>query len=177
MKNRYEIRGDITAIFIQHKGTEYETLISTSNLELAKKFPNTWYGCWCNSRKSIYVSGHLPRESGKQKNVLMHRWILNQNDKKIEVDHFDNDTLNNTDDNLRVVTKEQNLQNRTIQVNNTSGYRGVCFHKKTGKWQANSRIDGKLAYLGLFNTKEEAAQVVVESRRKHMPFSKEGAAV
>ncbi|OMC99175.1 hypothetical protein BJP49_29915 [Paenibacillus odorifer] len=103
--------------------------------------------------------------------------MLRIDDPKIEVDHFDNNPLNNTDGNLRPCTREQNLQNRTIQCNNSSGFRGVCFHKKTKKWQANLRIDGKQAYLGIYDSKEAAAEVVAEARKKHMPFSKEASGV
>jgi hypothetical protein len=173
LKNAYEIRGDVTAIFVKHKGKIYETFISTHRLRRAKEFPNTWYASWCPSRKAFYVVGHLPRNRGKMKNTSLHRWILGITDKTKEVDHYDLTPLNNTDENLREVTRAQNLQNRSIQSNNKSGYRGVCLHKKTGKWQANSRINGKIVYLGIYETKEEAARVVLESRMKHMPFSKE----
>lgn len=173
MKNAYEVRGDVTAIFVKCKGQIYEALISTHRLQKAKEFPNTWFASWCHSRKAFYVSGHLPRNGGKSKNTTLHRWILDVSDTSEEVDHFDLNPLNNTDSNLRVVTRAQNLQNRSIQSNNTSGFRGVCYHKRKGKWQANSRINGKFVYLGIFNTKEEAAAAVIESRRKHMPYSKE----
>ncbi|WP_078410266.1 HNH endonuclease [Priestia abyssalis] len=177
MKNEYEIRGDVTAIFVRNKGVTHEALISTHRLQKAKEFPNTWYASWCPLRKAFYVAGHLPRNGGEMKNTSLHRWILGVKDKSIEVDHYDLDPLNNTDENLREVTKAQNLQNRSLQSNNTSGYRGVCFHKKLKKWQANLRINGKYTYLGVYETKEEAAEVVKEARKKYMPFSKEAMGV
>ncbi|MGE7607605.1 hypothetical protein ACQKML_13440 [Peribacillus frigoritolerans] len=177
MKNHFEIRGKTTAIFVKNKGEVYETLISTDKLEKAKEFPNTWYASWCPSRKAFYVTGHPPRNGGKLTSVLLHRWILEISDKSLEVDHYNLNPLINTDDNLRVVTRAQNLQNRSVQSNNKSGYRGVCFHKKLKKWQANSRINGKFIYLGVYGTKKEAAAAVRESRKKHMPFSKEGSGV
>jgi hypothetical protein len=173
MKNRYEVRGTVTAIFVKHKGTTYEALISTKRLEKVLSFPNTWHASWCPFRRMFYVSGHPPRNGGKMTNIMLHRWILGVKDQALQVDHYDLNPLNNTDENLRVVTQAQNLQNRSVQANNTSGYRGVCLHKKTGKWQATCRINGKQVYLGLFATKEEAARAVRMARKKHMPFSKE----
>lgn len=41
---------------------------------------------------------------------------------------------------------------------NTSGYRGVSQIKRNGKWQASYRYEGKLLYLGTFDTSEEAAR-------------------
>lgn len=177
MKNKYEVREEVTAIFVKSKGKVLETLISTSKLTKAKEFPNTWYASWCPSRKKYYVVGHLPRNGGPLKNTSLHRWILEVSDKLIEVDHFDLNPLNNMDCNLRMVTRSQNLQNRSIQSNNKSGYRGVCFHKHRKKWQANSRVRGRQVHLGLFDTKEEAAMAVESSRRENMPFSKEAAEV
>ncbi len=131
MKNSFEIRGEQTAIFLKRKGNVIlETIISTNKLEIAKSFPNTWYAAWCPSRKSYYVQGHLPRNKSAQKNTSLHRWIMNAKDPNIEVDHYDNDTLNNTNENLRLCTRPQNLQNRKLQSNNSSGFRGVCLHKK-----------------------------------------------
>jgi len=40
--------------------------------------------------------------------------------------------------------------------NNTSGVRGVSWHKSRGKWQAKIGVDGKLYHLGYFKTIEEA---------------------
>ena len=36
---------------------------------------------------------------------------------------------------------------------------GVCFHKRAGKFQAHCAVNGKLQYLGLFSTPEEAFAV------------------
>ena len=42
---------------------------------------------------------------------------------------------------------------------NTSGYRGVSYNKRDGKWYSQIIINGKLKYLGYFNTSKEAAIV------------------
>ncbi len=58
--------------------------------------------------------------------------------------------------NLRWASKETQMQNtRKIQINNTSGYRGV-FKYKT-KWKVQIHNEGKIHYLGVFTNKEEAA--------------------
>ena len=44
-----------------------------------------------------------------------------------------------------------------IQSNNTSGYRGVSFHKASGRYHARIQIDGKIKSVGYFGTAEEAA--------------------
>mmetsp|Transcript_6889 Transcript_6889/g.11457 ORF Transcript_6889/g.11457 Transcript_6889/m.11457 type:complete len:293 (+) Transcript_6889:67-945(+) len=43
-----------------------------------------------------------------------------------------------------------------------SKYRGVCWVRANQKWKAQITIDGKQAYLGLFDSEEEAARKVDE---------------
>lgn len=71
-------------------------------------------------------------------------------------DHIDGDRLNNTRENIRFVTPAQNMFNRGVGNNNTSGYNGVYFHNDTGKWAAEIKIDRKKKHLGLFDIKEDA---------------------
>jgi hypothetical protein len=42
---------------------------------------------------------------------------------------------------------------------NTTGYKGVSFHKRAKKYHAQIRTDGKLKHLGLFKTAEKASKV------------------
>ncbi len=72
------------------------------------------------------------------------------------VDHIDRDGLNDKWDNLREATFSQNRINSNIWKNNTSGMKGVSYHKVTGKWQAKITKDYKQIHLGLFKTPEEA---------------------
>ena len=61
-------------------------------------------------------------------------------------------------DNLQEITHITNQQKRKKQKNNTTGYRGVTYHKKSNKYQAALWIDGKYTYLGSFDTPEEASE-------------------
>jgi hypothetical protein len=73
-----------------------------------------------------------------------------------EVDHIDRNTLNNKRSNLRIATRQQQGFNRGLFKNNTTGYKGVSFHR--GKWQASIRVNGILEYLGRFTTPEKASE-------------------
>src|ERR1044071_2910394 len=50
------------------------------------------------------------------------------------IDHIDLDRANDKFNNLRDATYSQNGQNKRKQSNNTSGYKGVTYHKAAGKW-------------------------------------------
>ena len=81
----------------------------------------------------------------------------------VEVDHEDQNPLNNNAWNLRLdVDGGIQKVNTGIYRNNTSGVVGVYWYKKTRKWQAYVRIKPKLKHLGYFTCKIEAARVVNE---------------
>lgn len=68
---------------------------------------------------------------------------------------------------LRVVSTKQNLENRVkLPANNTSGYRGVYWHKQVGKWFAKVKHEGREYRQGWFDTPEEANKVAIELRNQ-----------
>jgi hypothetical protein len=75
------------------------------------------------------------------------------------IDHIDGNPLNNAFANLREATQEQNLHNLKKSIKNTSGYKGVHFHKSTNKWRAVVTVKNKPKHLGLYATPEEANNV------------------
>jgi len=54
--------------------------------------------------------------------------------------------------NLREATSSQNQQNRKLNKNNRSGFRGVFLDKNSGKWRAKIKLKNRQIYLGLFDT-------------------------
>lgn len=80
---------------------------------------------------------------------------------KTMVDHIDHNRNNNRADNLQWVNPSENARKRGIMGNNTSGVTGVYFNKPSSKWMAYIRDKGKMMYLGIYDTKEEAEFVRV----------------
>ena len=87
----------------------------------------------------------------------------------MEVDHKDRNSLNNNVDNLRLGDDVLQGQNKGIQSNNTSGVKGVCWHKGGSKWVAYIKVEKKEKYLGLFTTLKEAAEARNAGVRKYFP--------
>src|SRR5690606_24682332 len=68
---------------------------------------------------------------------------------------------------LRLVTNKQNLEHRTgLDARNKSGFRGVYFDKRWGKWAAGARHNGRLHSAGYHDTPEEAAEAARQLRLK-----------
>jgi hypothetical protein len=88
---------------------------------------------------------------------LLHR-LLVRAPQGLQVDHINRKTLDNRVENLRKATSSQNQANAGLSRNNTSGYRGVAWDKKSGKWRASFRVREKLRYLGLFANQEDAVR-------------------
>jgi hypothetical protein len=89
------------------------------------------------------------------------------------IDHIDGDTQNNRVENLRAADKSKNGMNRSKPRNNTSGVKGVTWHKAAKKWMASVVLEGKSIYLGLYTELEDAAHAAQEARKNyHGDFAK-----
>jgi len=75
----------------------------------------------------LYVHGSMPKE---------------------QLDHINRDRMDNRIDNLREVTAGQNRMNMGMKTTNTSGYTGVSWNKRTQRWEANIKANGKRIGLG-----------------------------
>ena len=111
---------------------------------------------------AITNTGHRLLGSG----YLAHRLIFKMVTGKepASIDHADGNPANNAWRNLRVATKTEQAWNSWLRVDNSSGYRGVNRHRN--KWTARISIDGRLQYLGLFSTPEEASTAYESVARK-----------
>lgn len=75
-----------------------------------------------------------------------------------EIDHKNRNASDNRIDNLRDVSGIENLRNKGTYSNNRSGYKGVTWHKATGKWMAQIKHNKKNLHLGLFVCPAEAGE-------------------
>jgi hypothetical protein len=73
-----------------------------------------------------------------------------------QIDHINGVRNDNRLCNLREATVAQNQQNQRASPRNASGYPGVSWHKRIGKWEAHITVDGRRHHLGLFDTAREA---------------------
>lgn len=110
-------------------------------------------GKWQASRgNGAWYATITKRVSGKKITILMHRVVMNSSLKE-RWDHRDRNSLNNCKSNLRVATSQQNNANSSLRKDNTSGLRGVTWHKASKRWMVG--VGG--VYSGLFENKKDAA--------------------
>lgn len=116
---------------------------------------------WCMDKRGRVYTHNLG------KNVYLGRYLLGITDPNIEVDHINGNKLDNRRCNLRPVTHQQNLQNCDLRKDNTSGEKGVSWHKNAKKWESYIKANGKRIHLGLFNSKEDAVRAYQEAAEKY----------
>ncbi|UIW12721.1 MAG: HNH endonuclease motif protein [Enterobacter phage ENC19] len=89
----------------------------------------------------------------KGKNYLRHRIVFYYVNGYLPlvVDHVDGVDAGDHIGNLQEATQQQNTMKKAKSKRNTSGIRGVCLHKPSGKWQSRIMIDGKYIQIGMFS--------------------------
>lgn len=79
-------------------------------------------------------------------------------------DHINGNRADNRWSNLREANAVQQRANAKLNANSTSGFRGVYFNKRRGKWRAHIQYE----HLGYFETKKAAAEAVsIEFDRRY----------
>lgn len=108
--------------------------------------------------RTVYARRDIVTATGKACTLYLHRIIAGATDSAVQVDHKNRNGLDCTRTNLRVCTCSQNQGNSVMQIDNTSGFKGVSWHKAAKGWVASIRISGRNTNLGIFHSKEAAAQ-------------------
>ena len=125
-----------------------------------------WYGVsFCKTNKGYLYCSILV--DGVKKGFLQHRlfhlarnpdWDIFDSSPNNCIDHKNHDKTDNTDENLRVVTNQQNQFNT-----NAKGY---YWNKQLSKWQACIGLNGKNIHLGIFEKEEDAAAAYLEAKER-----------
>jgi len=85
----------------------------------------------------------------------------------IEIDHEDQDSLNNIWTNIREVTSEENSKNAKLSKASTTGVTGVNWNSQAKKWVAVICSKGKHHYLGCFENIHYAVAARKEAELLH----------
>jgi len=129
------------------------------------------YGIWLAIKKRCYCENFAQYQNYGGRGIkvcrkwrnnpkIFYNWAITHGWKEgLTIDRINND-LGYRPSNCRFVTRIINNKNKGTYKNNTSGYKGVVFHKASNKYTAQPIIKGKRKYLGLFNTAEEAAEAI-----------------
>jgi hypothetical protein len=147
-----------------------KTLLPLVGLEDVLRYePDTGKFFWLIDRprktKAGAPAGHLNQAGYIEiryncKNYQAHRiaWYLytGKDPHPLAIDHINGIPSDNRITNLRPATPAQNAKNMRKREGTTSKYKGVSWHVKNGKWQAQIKVDNRNIYLGCHSNELDA---------------------
>ena len=113
-----------------------------------------------------HKSHGYPKTYLNGKKIYLSRFIMNAPSNMV-VDHINHDPLDNRKCNLRLCTQGDNMANRKVQKNNSSGVTGVTWHSRTNKWRAYINKNHKKIYLGYYNDFDKAVEARKQAEKKY----------
>ena len=108
----------------------------------------------------------------KKQRIAAHRlaWLLYYGEWPDGIlDHINRDKSDNRIANLRVATASENTHNVGLRKDNSSGYSGVNWHKRTNTWQVRIRIAGAHVFIGHFKNLKDAVEARIAHEKLHHP--------
>jgi hypothetical protein len=127
---------------------------------------------WLSKWKWYYDSflGYAKRYikiQGKTRSIYLHS-VINNTPKKLQTDHINRNKLDNRRCNLRSVTKNQNKFNTGLWRHNTSGYKGVSWHKSYKRWEVYIGVNNQKINLGYFFNLEDAYRCRLKNEKQYL---------
>lgn len=111
------------------------------------------------------TSGYIATKTNK-KYLQLHRFVMNAKLGQ-QVDHIHHNIKDCRKSELRIVTASQNMQNRGVNKNNSSGKTGVSFHKGTNKWISYIQVNKKHIHLGSFENINDAILAREQAEKRY----------
>ena len=150
MKNEYIEQKDYYLIKIQYKTEYIPVYIDKSDLEKVQLY--NWRAS--HKKNKIYI---VTGQSRNNSLMYLHNYIMNYTPiPQQEIDHIDGNSCNNRKINLRLVTRQSNIDNTKVRIDNKIGIRGVSQNKKNHLYKCDFSYHGKRFYFKDWKTCEEA---------------------
>lgn len=109
----------------------------------------------------IITINNCPHGAHRLAWLWVHGWLPK------ELDHVNQDRIDNRICNLREVSHRDNGRNRRLSRNNTSSISGVSWSSKEQKWRATIRVNYKHLNIGVFSSLDAAARARKSAERKY----------
>lgn len=150
---------------INYKDKGYEILLDDEDFNKQSQY--SWY-------LSKVDNCYYALRNENKRTILLHREILGLKSRKDGmVDHINHNGLDNRKENLRLCTPSQNMMNKRIGKNNTSGFKGVCLSKIKRNnmidyyWKARVQKEGKVVFNKYFKRKGDAVEAYNKAAKQY----------
>jgi hypothetical protein len=154
------------------KKIKHKTLTQERLKELLHYDPDTGFFTWKVDRGNNNVKGKMAGSKNFKSRIaigiddtlyLAHRLAFLYMEgyfPEYQIDHKDRNPRNNKWENLRHVSHQCNMRNKSVYKTNKSGVTGVCWNKRDKVWRSfiKSGANQKMKHLGNFKILKEAVQ-------------------
>lgn len=134
------------------------------------------YNTWSSMKQRCYYTRHQYYDRyGGRGIVVCDRWLesfenfyedMGKCPKGMTLDRINNDG-NYEPSNCKWSTQTEQSRNTGISSANKSGYKGVTYHKATGKWIAIIGINGKTKHLGVYEDIADAVKARSDAEKEY----------
>ena len=143
---------------------DFEIIVDDEDYQRVMDFAtNGWEVRYFTKSNNPYATTRKTID-GKRKQFYLHRLVMNAlNSNLPHVDHINRKTLDNRKENLRFVTRSQNMKNRASKKTSRCKYLGVSYclsHVGSDKYRVNIQsqdIAKKNIHLGYYSDAKAAA--------------------
>lgn len=147
-QNQYELRNGYGVMWSTN--TNEEIYFDIDDMELILQH------AWCINKRGY------PCATIDGQTITLHKFLG-----YYRPDHHNRNKLDNRKENLVLCTTEENRQNASISIRNTSGFIGVYFNKKDKRWQASITISKQRKNLGSFMNKDDAVIARLRAEKEY----------
>ena len=151
--NEFKVVGDVATIYTKRNNGDISGFFIIDKSDLDSVITRKWR-LW-----------HGRFYTGVQKPMPITDFLFPEKESCLVIDHINHDPSDNRRSNLRIVTQQQNICNKSIVGTNSSGVSGVWFDKARDKWSCEIKFNYKKIHLGRYNAFEDAcfARYVAEN--------------
>ena len=158
IKRKITIDGDVAYIPLT-KG--YTAIIDTCDLHIVEGM--NWQSFVTFKSDGTIRTVYAVLSNGGE---FMHRLIMSAS-YGVKVDHKDGNGLDCRRSNMRLADSSQNSRNMKTPSHNTSGHKGVYWHKPSSKWRSFINVNNKQISLGYFSKIEDAIAAYADASMKY----------
>ena len=150
MKNIYQEQEDCYLIQVQYKNEYILVYIDKDDYDKVKQY--NWRSS-CKKNKIYIVTG----QAREHTLMYLHNYIMNYTPiPQQEIDHIDGNSCNNRKSNLRLVSRQANIDNTRVRIDNQIGIRGVSYNKRNKNYKCDFYHHKERFYFKDWKTCEEA---------------------
>lgn len=160
----FTIEGDVAymPLYYQDGTLKATVIIDAEDVERVGQYK------WNKQNKGNHVEAYVDK-----KVTQLHRFIMNETDSNVLIDHINRNPLDNRKCNLRRCTKQQNCCNRKVHKQNKTGHKNISI--RNGRYAVHIYKNGKQHYIGSYAELEDAIKARDEALEKlHGEFASRG---